>query len=509
QVSFDQPVDTARVRSALEPCSPSAYPCGCRRLELEARGNKVEVRSRFIQTRLLHLAEKSFYFARPQEVSETLGARPDRSFVASSGGPEIREKKWEMYPAPAPFWKSADSLNLAVLADTHLCLDKYFGKETHEDYHLIGHFAEEGSKALYRDVLGQVREGRHRLEFYDEVFAKEPDNRANYEKSEIDSLLICGDLAERGHRDEEQLVLEGLNSLPASIRDNSLVAIGNHDMYSEFAPHGPKSKDDDIAAFYEKFGAQHKDTDYVVHLSEWLSLIVLNTTIFGLNSLGLSQDRIDWLEDQLNGLRDKAVIVASHHPIYPISIVPPLMNAYLMTRTHFRHARSAARYQLQNLFARHPQVKLVLSGHYHGVCVDQFKKKKTAGSLPDDIYTTHIQVPCLIEYPCGYRLLKIRRQGAKCTIEYRTAFTRLHELREESRSAPIFQYLGTETRVPPRYKAAMDRPARQENFSAHLAIDDPYDLIDLNVRGFKDGTANRGLGNTGKPNINGKIEFSV
>ncbi|MFO8058552.1 MAG: twin-arginine translocation signal domain-containing protein, partial [bacterium] len=45
----------------LVTCSPSAYPCGCRRLELEARGNKVEVRSRFIQTRLLHLAEKSFY----------------------------------------------------------------------------------------------------------------------------------------------------------------------------------------------------------------------------------------------------------------------------------------------------------------------------------------------------------------------------------------------------------------------------------------------------------------
>jgi hypothetical protein len=38
---------------------------------------------------------------------------------------------------------------------------------------------------------------------------------------------------------------------------------------------------------------------------------------------------------------------------------------------------------------------------------------------------------------------------------------------------------------------------------------DPYDLIDLNVRGFKDGTARAGKGNTGKPNINGKIEVTI
>ncbi len=493
----------------LVTCSPATYPCGCRFLELKARGSEIELRSRFLQSRLLHLVEKSFYYARPQEVSETLGVRSDRSFAAPAGERQVREKKWDMYPALAPFWKGADSLNLAVLADTHLCLNKYAGNKESGNYHLIGHFVEEGSKALYRDVLGQASEGRHRLEFYDEVFARDPDDRANYGRAGIDAVLICGDLTERGRREEQQLVLDGLNGLPASIRDNSMVAIGNHDMYTDFAPRGPKSTDEDIAEFYQNFGPRQKETDYVAHLTEWLSLIVLNTTIFGLNSLGLSQDRIDWLEDQLNGLKGRAVIVASHHPIYPISIVPPLMNAYLMTRTHFRNARSAARYQLHDLFARHPQVKLVLSGHYHGVCTDQFEKKNRAGSLPDDAYTTHIQVPCLIEYPCGYRVLKINRRGKKCTIEYTSAYTRLHRLREESRNAPIFKYLGTETRVSPRYKADMERVARQENFSAHVAMLDPYDLADLNVRGFKDGTANLGKGNTGKPNINGKLEFTV
>lgn len=492
--------------------SPAAYPCGCRWIEISASGKEVRVDSRFIQTRLLNHVEKSFYFARPTEISDTLGQRNERSFISRGVHGPLKVKRGEMCPAQdigGTGTPDSDVVRMAVLADTHLCLDKYVTKEAREEYELTGHFAEEGSKALYDDVLESIKAGRHRVEFYDALFGKDPKADANYDIANIDSLLVCGDLAERGKREEAKLVLDGFDRLPPALRKRTRVAIGNHDMYTDFTPRGIPSSDEHIAEVYDGFGTKDRNTDYVAHVNEWLSLIVLNTTIPAINSLGISQDRIDWLEDRIKSLEGRAVMVASHHPIYPISIVPPLMNAYLMTRTHFRHVRSAARYQLHDLFARCPQVKLVISGHYHGVCVDQFEKTNQRGNLPDDAYTTHIQVPCLIEYPCGYRLLKIWREKDKCTVDYQTAYTTLHELREESRGAPLFKYLGTETRVPPRYEAARQRVSQGENASAYIARLDPYDLIDLNVRGFKDGTANLGKGNSGKPNIAGRIEFTI
>jgi hypothetical protein len=102
----------------------------------------------------------------------------------------------------------------------------------------------------------------------------------------------------------------------------------------------------------------------------------------------------------------------------------------------------------------------------------------------------------------------VRRNGDAITMDYVTAYTRLHELRDESRRAPIFRYLGTNPREPRGYEGAMAELAKEQNVWADLIKADPYDLGKLNVRGFKDGAANLGRGNTGKPNINGKIEVT-
>jgi hypothetical protein len=189
--------------------------------------------------------------------------------------------------------------------------------------------------------------------------------------------------------------------------------------------------------------------------------------------------------------------------------VPPAMNAYLHSSSHFTYKRSAARLQLHDIFARHNNVKMAISGHYHGVEVDQYKKLKAAGNAADDAFTTHVQVPCTVEYPCGYRLFKLSRSGGRATIEYISAYTRKSALRDESREAPIFKYMGTKVRVPHNYQGTLERLREQDTILGHAAMLDPYDLIDLNVRGFKDGTARAGKGNTGKPNINGKIEVTI
>jgi hypothetical protein len=185
------------------------------------------------------------------------------------------------------------------------------------------------------------------------------------------------------------------------------------------------------------------------------------------------------------------------------------MYGYLRMRSHFTPPRSAAREQLHRLFSRHNNVKMVICGHYHGVTVDQFRKAEPAGSYPDDGFTTNFQAPCTIEYPNGYRLLKINRTGGSGTIGYITAFTRRSDLRSESSQAPLFKILGTKARPPRKYEGSLERLGKQENIMGMAAALNAYDAFDLNVRGFKDGTANFGRGNTGKPNINGRIEFTI
>jgi len=496
----------------LATSSPAFYPCGGRLVDLEVGKESVTIRSSFVQSRLLTLVEKSYHQCLPGSLDDNLGSRADRGLAARAG--RIRPLHHFVNPSLAPVWDSRDSITLAVLSDTHITLNEFMSQQSRETYQLIGHFIEDGSKAILTDILEQVARGRHRTEFYDDIFAKDPEHPGNYTEKKVDAVLVTGDLTEHGKRKEAKAFADILAGLPERLREKTMVAFGNHDRYAgDFSPRGPRSSNRKVAEFYSDYlpknSDRHEHTTYAVRLCEWAALIVLDTSIPSLTPLGLIQDRIDWLEDQLAERKDQAVIVACHHPLYHLTTVPPLMMAYLRMQEHFTPKRSAARNQLHRLFSEHPNVKAVLTGHYHGVVVDRFRKNKTAGSLPDDAYTTHIQVPCTIEYPSAYRLVTLSRHGDRATLDYSLAYTRLFELRAESAAAPIYRYLGTKARPSLKYRRAMDYASRQDNFFGDLARLDGYDLVDLNVRGFKDGTAFLGKGKGGKYNIADMIEFSI
>ncbi len=490
--------------------SPVLYPCGGRVIEIEAGAEgRVIIRSGFVQTRLQSLVEKSFHQLRPMFPLDRVGQRKDRSFTASSRSGKIEPRVHPLSPNLAPFWRD-DSLTLAVLADTHVCLDRFVSDESREEYELIGHFAEKGGMEILDDLLDQVEAGRHRKEFFDQVFEKDPEKPGNFMDAPVDGVVVAGDLTEHGNEEESLLFRQRIEKLPRRLRERTLLAFGNHDLYSgHFSPRAEASGRDRITGFYKDYVSSDKKSDYVVQLTDWLYMIVLDTTMPTKNPLGMSQQRIDWLDDQLKALDSKAVMVVSHHPLYQLTLVPLLMLSYLRLRSHFTPKRSAARMQLQDIFQRHSNVKLVISGHYHGTAVDQFEKQAPAGDLPDDLYTTHIQAPCTIEYPNGYRVLRIERQGKSASIEYSCAYTRLSGLRRDSGSALLYKVLGTRPGPGWKYERALARLKEKENFSGEVARLDPYDLVDLNVRGFKDGTANLGRGNTQKRNIRGKIEFTI
>jgi hypothetical protein len=284
---------------------------------------------------------------------------------------------------------------------------------------------------------------------------------------------------------------------------------GNHDFYGgDFAPRGSASSRQPLADFYRDFRFGGEQTYYAAPLSEWLTLIVLDSTIPDFNNLGLLQEQIDWLEDEIASRPNQVVVVASHHPLHPISLVPEVMSAYLRHRSHFTPPLSAARMLLQDLFARSPQVKLLVSGHYHGVCVDQFPKRAPAGKAPDDRFTTHVQVPCTVEYPCGYTLFRFSRSGQDVRTEYQVAYSRLAELRQESSQALMYRIMGGKLKVPAGYEGSLARFQKHDTVFGMFSAFRPWDLADADLIGFKDGTGRGGRGNTGKSNLRGTLEFS-
>jgi 3',5'-cyclic AMP phosphodiesterase CpdA len=493
---------------ALATASPLLYPCGGRLIDVEVKpGGEVTITSRFVQTRLLDLVEES-YVPGKGKIKYNIGRREDRSLIAAAG--KITKTVAPLDPNLAPWWEGQDRVNLGLLTDTHLSLDQFVTPEAAKNNRLIGHFNEAGSIAIIEDVVDQLGSGRHRVEFFDAAFNRDAAAAGNYLELPLDALILTGDNFEHGRRAEAEAFLALIKRLPAALRARTMLTPGNHDLHhDDFAPNGVASNRSLFTELCADYLPAKTETSYVVHLNDWLSVIMLDTVIPHDSGLGLIQDRIDWLEDMLDQMRSRVVLTASHHPIYPISLVPPVMEAYLQSSSNFTPKHAAARDQLIALLARANNLKMAISGHYHGVVVDRFKKDAPSGAAPDDGYTTHLQVPCTAEYPCGYRLLQISRAGGRATIEYLTAYTRRADLRDESRHAPIFKILGTEARVPHKYQGSLEQLKGEDHILGQAARLDPYDLLDLNVRGFKDGTARMGRGKGGKPNINGRIEISI
>ena len=502
---------------SLSTCSPVIYPCGARIIKIDISRGKALISSEFFQTRRLELVEKSFHQLHSRKNIKKLGHIKTRRFFTNLHKKTIEPVGYETNPALAPRLGSDSSIVLALLADTHICLDKYvFGevvtqnKETPSEYEISGHFIEKGSRAIYNDILEQISQGVHRVEFYDEVFNKNPQSETNFLETPVDALLLNGDLTEHSMFDEAEVVLEGLNRLPDNLRQSTFVTPGNHDLYrGDFIEKDSASSRKPFADFFSGYVSPKGSTYYTVQLADWLTLIVLDSVIPTASSLGMLQDQIDWLEYQIEKRKKQFIIVACHHPIYPVSQVPRVMSTYLKIRSHFTPKVTSARTQVQELFARNNNVKLVLSGHYHGTCTDQYRKRNPQGEMYDDFFTTHIQVPCTIEYPNGYRILKISRSKNIVSMNYVTAYTRLANLRTQSSQAKLFSVMGADIKVPRKYKGARNSLDDQSNILRTFDRINPIDMADMNIRGYKDGTTNNGRGNSGKNNIHGKIEFTI
>jgi len=156
-----------------------------------------------------------------------------------------------------------------------------------------------------------------------------------------DAVIVTGDLVDQG--DVEQY--EHLKTLLAPLQIACYLLVGNHD---------------DRAALRTVFSERRElfeggeFVQYVVDVGA-LRVLALDSIVPGASGGTLCAARLAWLERQLDAARDKAVIVALHHP-------PFVSGIGHMDRVRLDPVAARA---FEALIARHPNVERVICGHVH------------------------------------------------------------------------------------------------------------------------------------------------
>ena len=147
-----------------------------------------------------------------------------------------------------------------------------------------------------------------------------------------DAVLVSGDLADLGEPAEYARARELLAPLPMPVH----VMPGNHDDRERLA---------------ECFGQPAR---YATTVGE-LRLVVCDTTLPGRMEGRLDDERLAWLEAELDAAGGAPVVVAMHHP--PLLTGIPVLDDIGLP--------AADRAALGALLARSPRVRRVVAGHVH------------------------------------------------------------------------------------------------------------------------------------------------
>lgn len=148
-----------------------------------------------------------------------------------------------------------------------------------------------------------------------------------------DLLLLTGDLSQ----DESVASYHRLQSLLKPLGIPSYWLPGNHDV---------------LAAMQAGLPAPPLSADKILNAGGW-QLLLLNSAVPGKVSGYLSPETLAQLEQNLTAARDRPTLIAFHHPPLPVG-------AAWIDQSRLQNAA-----ELFSVLDRHPQVRLVISGHVH------------------------------------------------------------------------------------------------------------------------------------------------
>jgi 3',5'-cyclic AMP phosphodiesterase CpdA len=161
-----------------------------------------------------------------------------------------------------------------------------------------------------------------------------------------DAVIITGDLADRGAREE----YEHARALLAPLSAPLYVIPGNHDdrdaLRSAFADCTYLDPSAEFIQYTAPIGP--------------LRLIALDTLLPGEGGGLLCTRRLDWLENELRRAHASPVLIVMHHPPFATGI--PYMDVVGLN----------TEYPLEPLIRRHDNVERILCGHVHRTILRRF-----------------------------------------------------------------------------------------------------------------------------------------
>jgi 3',5'-cyclic-AMP phosphodiesterase len=153
-----------------------------------------------------------------------------------------------------------------------------------------------------------------------------------------DAVLVSGDLSEHATRDEYRQARELLAPLEAPL----YVVAGNHDERGA------------LRSAFELPGHDRDPIQYAADLGP-MRLVVLDTTIPGVERGELDGDRLGWLDGELAREPTRPTVIAMHHP--PIVTGIPAWDEIGLAPSDQR--------ALGEVVQRNPQVLRIVAGHVH------------------------------------------------------------------------------------------------------------------------------------------------
>lgn len=290
------------------------------------------------------------------------------------------------------------------------------------------------------------------------------------QQSEIDFLLIPGDLTQHGEILNHQWLSDRLSQLPFPV----YVIPGNHDVPNLLAGDGAIAWHD-FPSYYQKFGYDNSQSlYYTCEVLPGIRLISLNSNIFDRNGrqIGrLDEEQLVWLKSVLTNSNADLTMVMVHHNILE----------HLPGQSHHSLGK---RYMLENApevlnLLYSANVQLVFTGHLHVQDV----------AYKNGLYD--ITTGSLVSYPHPYRILEIKTDSWGNTwleiiskkIESLAKFPDLAQMSRDwigDRSLPFTLKLLSETKAALSEKEAYKIASQLKYFWADVAGGDTnFQLSDL------------------------------
>lgn len=210
-------------------------------------------------------------------------------------------------------------------------------------------------------------------------------------QANLDFVLLTGDLFNTPEPSNVALFQQIIQTL----RKPYYIIPGNHDHRNADQTEGLTRHD-----FARLFNPQveARPTDSAAQNGYWSVTVKPEVQLIGLDSNRdadwggiIDSAQMTWLEQELLAHADKLIVLVAHHPFHPLAPVDfdPRWRNYVCDNGP----------DVLALLDRHPQVKLVLTGHHHQAKADLLGQR------------LHLACPALSVYPCAYRTLRLAQSA--------------------------------------------------------------------------------------------------